>query len=98
MNETKYRHAEIRGSHRSSPLRSVIVKDHRVSRKRAEYYTGIHDDGPEELRHLGMWSKDPWAAVSYAHMVLATNDLIALRSGRLPEGRRGMRTEDRWYD
>jgi hypothetical protein len=92
MNAAKYRNAEVRASHVSVALRFLIVKDHRASRRRAKYYTGIHGS-PESL-----WSIDPRAAVSYAHMILATNDLIALREGRLPEGRRGVRTEDRWYD
>jgi hypothetical protein len=92
MSATKYRRAEVRASHLSRALRFVIVKDRRTSRRKAEFYTGIHDS-PESL-----WSVDHRAAVIYAHLILATNDLISLQGGRLPEGRRGVRTENRWYD
>ena len=91
MDATKYRRAEIRASHVSSVLRFVIVKDRRASRRKAQYYTGNHESPS------GLWSVDHRAAVIYAHMVLATNGLIALRNGKLPEGRRGVRIEDRWY-
>ena len=92
MKATKCRRAEIRASHVSRVLRFVIVKDHRASRRNAAYYTGIHDS-PKSA-----WSIDHRCAVVYADMVLATSDLLALREGRLPEGRRGVRTEDRWYN
>ena len=91
MRALEYPESEIRASRISRVLRFVLVKDRRMKSKYAEYYTGIHDT-PES-----MWSTDPKMAVLYAHMVLGTEDLVSLREGKLPEGRRGVRTADRLY-
>jgi len=91
MDAIIYPDAEIKASHISRALRFVIVKDHRAKRKRAEFYAGIHDS-PETV-----WTKDPRAAVIYAHMVLARQDIVSLREGKLPEGRRGVKAEDRKF-
>jgi hypothetical protein len=90
MNAIEYRDAEIRASHVSRALRFLIIKDHRTSRRKAEYYTGNHESAES------LWSSNPRAGLIYAHMELATNDLLALREGRLPEGRRGVRSKDWW--
>jgi hypothetical protein len=87
MDATNFLSAGIKASPIAKALRFVIVKDETVRRKRMEFYTGNHDS-PESV-----WTTDPRAAVIYAHMVLATNDLRALREGRLPEGRRGVKTK-----
>ena len=85
MNTTKYRHAEIRGLRELKLLRYVIVKDGRRPRSKWKYYTGNHES-PETV-----WSADRRDATLYVEMILATADLLALREGQLPEGRRGVR-------
>ena len=85
MNTTEYRHAEIRGSREFKVLRYVIVKDGRRSRSKWKYYTGDHESFET------VWSADRSDATLYEDMLLATADLLALREGLLPEGRRGVR-------
>jgi hypothetical protein len=85
MNKTRYRHAEIRGLRELKLLRYVIVKDGRRPSNKWKYYTGDH--GSPEI----VWSADRRDATLYAEIILASADLLALREGLLPEGRRGVR-------
>jgi hypothetical protein len=85
MNTTRYRRAEIRGLRKAKSVRYVIVKDGRRPPNAWKYYTGNHEL-PETV-----WSADCRDATLYADMLLPTADLLALREGQLPEGRRGVR-------